>query len=77
MKIRCEKAEDRDSLVMILARNGYVVWIERERIGKTSRSAWFVCTCEDTDIGIILGQANNGAQVTEEAAGRMRRGEAS
>lgn len=39
VKIDCAKAEDRDALVAILARNGYTV-----RQGQEKRSQWSVYT---------------------------------
>ena len=42
-RIECEKAEDRDNLVVILARNGYAVRQIREKPNpKSSRYTYFV-----------------------------------
>lgn len=41
-KIDCEKPSDRDTLVMILARNGYTVRIGKERRGTGSKNTYFV-----------------------------------
>lgn len=37
-----ERPDDRDTVVQILARNGYTVRIGRERIGKQNKYNWFV-----------------------------------
>ena len=41
-RIECEKAEDRDALVVILARNGYAVRQVREKPNPKSTNAYFV-----------------------------------
>lgn len=41
-KIYCAKAEDRDSLVVILARNGYTVRQGKEKSGKGTSYVYFV-----------------------------------
>ena len=41
-RIECEKAEDRDALVVIIARNGYTVRQAKERRGPNTRYTYFV-----------------------------------
>ena len=42
VKINCSAQADRDTLVAILARNGYTVRQGREKRGKTSAYTYFV-----------------------------------
>ena len=41
-KVECEKAEDRDALVTIFARNGYTVRQAREKKGPNTRYTYYV-----------------------------------
>lgn len=47
MKLKCGKAEDRDSLVVILARNGYTVRQGKEKKPGDSRASYYVEVVED------------------------------
>ena len=47
MKIRCSNAADRDSLVVILARNGYTVRKVKEKIPGKSGYIYYVEVVED------------------------------
>ncbi len=42
VRIECEKADDRDALITILARNGYTVRQCREKVGKSNRYTYYV-----------------------------------
>ena len=41
-KIICADAKDRDSLIVILARNGYTVRHHKEKIGKNTTYTYYV-----------------------------------
>lgn len=42
VKVEIEKADDRDTMLMILGRNGYTVRQVREKVGKNSRYTYYV-----------------------------------
>lgn len=42
VKVEIEKAEDRDTMLMILGRNGYTVRQVREKVGKNTRYTYSV-----------------------------------
>lgn len=41
-RLEIEKAEDRDAVVVILARNGYTVRQAKEKVGKNTRYTYYV-----------------------------------
>ena len=41
-RLEIEKAEDRDAVVVILARNGYTVRQTKEKVGKNTRYTYYV-----------------------------------
>lgn len=41
-RLEIEKAEDRDAVVVILARNGYTVRQVKEKVGKNTRYTYYV-----------------------------------
>ena len=47
MKIRCSNAADRDTLVVILARNGYTVRQVKEKAPGKGVSSYYVQVVED------------------------------
>lgn len=47
MKLKCSTAADRDSLVVILARNGYMVRQVREEVPGKSSYIYYVEVVED------------------------------
>ncbi len=42
VRLEIEKAEDRDTIVMILGRNGYTVRQTKEKVGKNTRYTYYV-----------------------------------
>lgn len=42
LRMEIEKSEDRDAVVVILARNGYTVQQTKEKIGKNTRYTYYV-----------------------------------
>lgn len=42
VRVEIEKADDRDTMLMILGRNGYTVRQAREKVGKNSRYTYYV-----------------------------------
>ena len=49
MRLKCDKGEDRDALVVILARNGYTVRQVREKKPGESRTSYYVEVVEDAE----------------------------